>query len=416
MLDTAYKLTRKGIFLINPSKVGQSISLFQMLQGIIYDYIRTEFDCEPDWFRFCGYGQSESEDQRVKVQTAILHDGEGGATLEWALRIKVRDLIQRRRNWMIHISIRMESEEQATLYFAQLYYDHLVGCFSIVKAPVLGPTSLFFMLMQNPRITCKSGTFPLPAGAVPLDDTLIDDFLECVRDSKRQIPVLLITCADLLDPGEVAKQLAGNMIVCWLDDVNILRDINEALAPDVSIKWDSIQVLLPFSQEVNFHPAFLLSDISRMGGNQVVSLLHQAYCENFRADDRRAFVTVDSINQQRDRMAMSALQDRLSLLAAEVARYREQNTRLEAERDQLQKEYDFKVNRDLQAELTTYEVMLGESMAKMDTIKKEIASLTQRLYECMGKDFVAEKSSEACMSELQHSIFICFARLGARKQ
>ena len=34
----------------------------------------------------------------------------------------------------------------------------------------------------------------------------------------------------------------------------------------------------------------------------------------------------------------------------------------------------------------------------------------------MGKDFIPEESVEASISELQHAIFICFARLGARKQ
>ena len=351
----------------------------------------------------------------MRTQTAILHDKESGATLEWALRVKARDRIMRRRNWLVHIGIRMESENEATLYFAQFYYDHLAGSFSVVKAPVLPPSSLFFMLMQNPRIVCKAGSFPLPHGAVALDETLVDSFLDCVRDPQRQIPMLLITCPDLLSPSEVAKHLAGNVIVCWLDEENILRAINQALAPDIFIKWDSIQVLLPFSQEVNYHPAFPISDISRMGNGQMVSLLHQAYCESFRADDRRAFVTVDSINLQRDHKAMSALQERLVSLSAEAVRLRESNARLETEREQLQKEYDSLIDKNQQAELAAYEAMLNESIAQTDRLKMGIVSLTQRLYECMGKDFVPDGSGEACMSELQHAIFVSFARLGARK-
>lgn len=416
MLDTTYQLMRKGIFFIASSNITPSISLLEMLQGIIYEYVRSEFDYEPDWIRFCGYGQSESEDQRVKAQTAIMHDEESGTTLEWALRLKARDRVMRRRNWLIHIGIRIEPENQATLYFAQFYYDHLAGSFSIIKDPVIAPPSLFFMLMQNPRIICMSGSIPLPAGAVALDDTLIENFLACVRDPQRQIPVLLITCPDLFSPREVAKELTGNVIVCWLDNSDILRAINQALAPLINIKWDTAQVLLPFSQEANYHPAFSISDISRMGGGHIISLLYQAYCKNFRADDRRAFITVDSINLQRDRKTMSSLQERLLSLAAEAARLREHNAHLEVEREQLQKKYDSIIDKDQQAELATYEAMLNESLIQTEHLKREITSLTQRLYECMGKDFVPIENCEACISELQHSIFVCFARLGSRKQ
>ena len=182
-----YLLNQKAIFRIVKISTS-SDDLLELLQGLVFDYIRTDFSFEADWSRFCSGTIVESTDQLKRIQTAAFIEKD--KSTEWALMLRVRDSMLRRRNWIIQIGIRMTDPNHADLYFAQSYYDHLAGSFVQLDPPYVCAPSLFDTLHANARIQCLIGSFPLPADAIPLEEEFLDDFQKVVYDPERQLPIL----------------------------------------------------------------------------------------------------------------------------------------------------------------------------------------------------------------------------------
>lgn len=282
----------------------------------------------------------------------------------------------------------------------------MAGSFSTLKSPIIAPSSLLSALNHNPRILCCSGSFQLSPEAVAINEHNLQEVLSIICDSARELPVILITCPDLISPAAAEEMLLGNAIVCWLDDINLLDAINKEISPQVYVEWDSVQVLLPQMAEQSQHLCFSVAEISRLGSAKILSLLRQAYCESLRGEDRRSFVTVDDIFRQRDRQLARRLQTRLTDTVAEYNRLRSDTDTLRAENNQLHqqnKELSVKAHNQ---EISSYEALLSEAMGQYDRLRDGILALTQRLYGSLGQDFVPENKGEACLCDLEHAIFV----------
>lgn len=410
MLETTYRMTQKAIFHIS-LQPGLSIGLLEVIQGIVYDYVRKTYMFEADWPRFCTYGQEETNDQILRLQTAIYRDGDN--KIDWALRLKTRDRAQRRRNWLCNISVHMESANEATLFYAHMYSNHLAGSFADAKLPLITIPSLFASLLHHPRILCKSGNYPLPDKATALDDDFVNDFIALVCDPDRHIPVVLIMCPDLLSPSLTAQQMIGNAIIYWLDDFQLFQEIQAQLKTEIDLVWDTVQILLPMTSDGKppFHPVLTASDISRYGQEQTLAMLRQAYCTNLRSDERRSFVTLEELRQRRDRENIAALQNHVLALTEDTKALRSNNEMLVSELEALKKKYEEETDIKLKEDVVSLESMLTDSMNQYEAIKAGIQALIQQLYTCMGKDFTPSEVGEACLCELQRAIFVCFARL-----
>ena len=238
---------------------------------------------------------------------------------------------------------------------------------------------------------------------------------EAMLDSARELPVVLITCPDLVSPATAERMLIGNAIVCWVDDMNLLDSINAALSPQIYVEWDSIQIMLPQMAEQSQHLCFGVTEVSRLGGNRILSLLRQAYCESLRGDDRRAFVTVDDIFRQRDKQLSASLQKRLIDALAECNRLSADNTTLTAENCELRQQNATLSSKEQRQDISSYESLLSESMEQYDRLREGVLNLTQRLYGSIGQDFVPSESGEACLCDLERSIFINLAAKQGKK-
>lgn len=412
MLDINYQLNQKAIFRI--AKAPTCVDdLLELLQGVIYDYLRAAYAIEMEWPRFCGGGTFITEDQQKKLIT--VRRQEEGRHGEWALKLKFRDPMVRRRNWIMHIGIRMEDDRSASLYFAQLYSDHLAGSFAKFDAPYFCVPSLLTSLLCNQRFVCLMGTMPIPACAVELNENMINDFQQIIFDPKRHLPVVLISCPDLLNPDDAANFLLGNAAVFWSDDPVLFDQISETLFPAVDIRWDSIQVLLPILKQDMFHPSILATEFTRMGRQQAIHSLRQAYCASLRAEERREFVTADDIYNKRDRDAALALQEKLSQTLKELASTQNLNETLSKKLDSTRMEAERHASSDLQRDMETLEEMVTETSENYNRLKQNIDLLTSRLYACMGMDFSPDDAEEACISELERAISACFSRLRGKK-
>ena len=413
MLDVSYQMAHKAVFHVTLTTPASHINLMTMLQGIIYDYVRHEFSCVLEWPRFCGFYQMESPDKRVGLQTAYARERTDGEKTDWAVRIKSRDYAVKRRNWLTHIGVHVETPTEAIVYYAQLYHDHLAGSFSASKPIESEPPGFYTKLMSIKRLECRTGAFPIPSVAIPISMDIVEDFVKLARDPDRHIPLLLISCPDLMDPDVAARKFVGNLVVCWLDDMKLMNEINGKLAPDMYIEWDSVQVILPFDEkpQKQFHPSFMASDMTRLGSMHALNMLYRAFCTALRADDRRAFVSADSLFREKDRKAYQLLQERYQALMTEKNALTESNEHLLASLSSLQREFDKLKDDNLKQENSALEQLLGEAQAKREGIQSSIADLTQRLYTSMGKNFTPRTDGEGSLCELEHAIYVCFARL-----
>ena len=413
MLQPDYRMAQKAVFQITPQSE-LPCSLLEMLQGSVYDFIRQEFGFDPDWSRFCGFSQLESMDQRTKLQTAIYeYQGENGA-IHWALRLTTRDTHLRRRNWQVQVSVRVEAGCKATLSYVEMYHDHLAGSFAESKPPLVSIPSLFYSLLNNARLACKMGRSALPMDAIAVSAANVKEIAAMILDLERHIPVVMISCPDMLSPKEAARQLLANAVVCWLNDVRLFDELQMAVHREVQLDWDTVQVLMPLAvtEKKSFHPILTVSDITRFGHMQILSMLRQAYCVNLRSDERKRFMTVENIHQRRDRDNALALRASVVSQEEELKRLRAENERLKSDLDALQRKYDNETDEKLKEEISSLESMVNDVMSQNDSLKLGIQTITQQLYACMGKGFSSADTGEAFLDELQHAILVCFARLG----
>lgn len=407
MIESTFKLAQKAALRIRPAHNHHpSFQLLTFLQSIIYENIQKEYDLELNWERFCTYGQEESADQTRRIQTITLYDEAENRPTQWALKLSFRDRSVRRRKWQLHISVDMKDADTAVLYYALMYCDHMAGSFSVLKPPVIIPPSLLPSLNQNPRLLCCCGSYQLPYGAIAIDEQNIQTIAALLHDPEREIPVVLITCPDLVSPSRAEKMLFANAVVCWLDDMDMLEAVNSALSPQIYVEWDSIQVILPQIPEQSQHLRLRISDISRLGEDSVIALLRQAYCESLRGDDRRAFITVDDIFRQRDKQSSLCLQRRLTDIMEECNRLRTEIAAVKAENSSLRQQNDALSTDKCKQEISSYEALLSESMEQYDLLRNSILDLTQRLYGSLGQEFIPESKGEACLCDLEHAIMV----------
>ena len=60
-------------------------------------------------------------------------------------------------------------------------------------------------------------------------------------------------------------------------------------------------------------------------------------------------------------------------------------------------------------ELADCEALLNEALEQYDSLRSGVLNLTQRLYGSIGQSFVPDEKGEACLCDLERSIFVNLA-------
>ena len=411
-MDTTYRVTQKGVFNIHSQRKNGE-DLLTELQSIIYNYIRNRFSYQMDWQAFRSNGHEETGNRHFSIQTVICKGyGKDDDSTIWAMRIRFQDQNLYRRTWYLHVSVFTELPQKAKLYYAEMYCDYLAGSLTPLRAPYITTPGLFRSLIQSSSIMCKTGQCPLTAGAILIDDAVVQDVITLIRDTERSIPIILIMCPDLLNPQITASQMLGNAIICVLDDYRIFQVMQAELWNILHLKWDTVQIIMPFGKDNSYHPMFTASEVANLGQQYILTMFRQAYCENMRAVEKRSFITVDDILRWQEREKISQMLNRFSTIEKLNTSLKEENERITNELDLVKKQCTDESQAQLTTEYDQLEALLDESMEKYETLKQGIIELTQKLYSCMGKGFQPDYNEEACLCDLQHAIFVCFARLG----
>lgn len=417
MIDNTNIMTFKGTFRVSVDpQVPGEFNLLETLHGLAYEYLRTCYGFEPDYHCFRTYGKLSSENENVKVQTGSTREVDGQPfPFLWALRIRARDRFNRRRNWLTHVGIRQDDSRAASLYFAELYSDYSVGLFTDVIPPMTEAPPLFDALLHSRRLICLSGAHALTSYPWAITDDDLDVFLDLLLDPERKLPILLITCPDLVRPSLAYERTKGNLITCWLDDYPLFGALNSRLPPHLRMEWDSVRVFLPLAQEAQYQPTVTIQDVNRLGETAVVENLYRAFCTCLRNEDRYAFVTIDTIRDLLKERAIIALKEQNRERAAALERMKQENAELSARRAELSDQLKIAQAQLDRTDASEYEALLTEAMEETDRLKRGIDSLVARLYADPGAGLpLDEVESDTKLRDLYEALNYCVDRLRRR--
>ena len=331
----------------------------------------------------------------------------------WAVRVTTRDTNYGRRKWHYQWSIVHVSEDEIKLYYAKCYRDNLAGSIKLPPEPALTRDVLPDTLLFSSEVKCMCGRMPYPPEAVELRENTLRTLIEIILDKQRTMPVLLITCPDVLSPEFILDMVLGNMVVYWCEDPGWVGQLNSALPRELYTRWDTIRIIMPLSEGKAYHQTYSYEDIRTIGADSFVKGLHRAFCQSLRGKERHAFLTVEDVESCRNRGQLIELTNRCNSLKNDLdnttKRLAKQTEDLQSVKEQL---YEIQKSQDV----TEYEALLNTCISENDNLRRGISALSTRLYTTMGINFQPDENEPvALLQELSHAIYSALACAGSRK-
>lgn len=415
MLEIGNRLVNKLMMRIVRGNTAHSqLEVGDIVLGLLYRQIRDTFDVMMDWRAFSRGGSFASADSNVygvsmSAQTQDNH-------VLWAARLIVKDKGFTRRKWQYNWSIVQISEDEISLNYAKCYRDNMAGSIKEPAEPVLSRDTLLDALFFSSEIKCMCGNCSYPAEAVELRENTLPTLMASIQDEQRCLPVMLITCPDVIPPEYIVDMMLGNMIVYWCADPQQITKLNSALPRELFTQWDTVHIIMPLSDGRAFHQTYAYEEIRMIGVEDFVKGLHRAFCENIRGKERRAFLTVEDVESCRYRGQLIKLANQcdsqkvdLDEMAKRVAKQTDELESIQDRLETIQRNYSAK-------DVEEYEELLEACMKENDSLRRGISALSTRLYASMGKDFQPdEHESIALLQELSHAIYVSLTCVSSRK-
>ena len=413
MLETSNVLVNKLCMrIVRGDDTSGDLGVGDIVLGMLYKQIGQIFDIIFDWRTFLRGGSFITTDNRVKgnIQTAQTADER---TL-WAARLSVKDDSYQRRRWIYNMSIVQVTDDEIWFYYAKCFQDHMAGSLKPSREIPRSRDTVPIILFESPLIHCMTGQYSYPRAPIILDDDSIHDIINIILDSERPIPIMLITCPDVVSPETVFDLTIGNLIVACCDDSRLVMELNNMLPQSLYTQWDSIHILMPLSESRAFHPTYTYEDVRRMGIDSFMNGIRQAFCESLRSKEKHAFLTVEDVEKCRNRGRINQLVQTCEAQKAEMDEMRKRLVRQEDEiitgRAHLEE------MKGQSKELEEYEEMLDESMKEISNLRNGISELTTRLYSSIGTGFRPNgEESIAILQELSHAIYVAFSCAADKK-
>ena len=414
MLETSNILVNKLTLTIRKSSnVREQRSITDIVKALIYHQVCKCLETHIEWRSFIWGGSFSSSDNIINGIASSTNDADGHSV--WAANLYVKDRYMSRRRWKYYFGIQQHSDDELSLSYAKCYYDHMAGSINRPKPLHFNrdqiPDAFFF----DPSIQCMCGKQPYPCLALELNGTTLPDFVDSVQDVIRTEPIILITCADYITPELLMDQLMGNAVIYWCDDASMISRLNATLPEDMSTPWDCVHIFIPLSSHAVYHPIYTYDDIYRMGKQEFISGLIQAYCRSMHHDERKKFITIEDVNNIRNQVLISRLieqkqssEDRIAELTVQLR----QQSMIAQEANEALEHYKHNSNETTIAE---YEALLTDVMTEADNLKQGISALSEKLFSTMGIGFKPDDAPQiALFQELSQAIYSALACAASR--
>lgn len=410
MLEISQNLFHKlSLHIVRHPDSDTEIAIADLVKGVLCDQLSAALSASLPWHIFAKGGTISKDDGSANGRIASFSvDNEH----QWALSLRVRDPSYSRRRWIYYIGLR-EQDEAVRLYYAKCCYDHMAGSVSTPRSlPDARDTLLDALFYQN-HFQCLCGKYPFPVEAALLTHSTLPDFINYLQDESRSVPLILVTCPWRLSPQVLQDRMLGNAIIYWCEDSAVVMRMNSILPGSMYTAWDSVRVFVPLTGANVYHPIYTAEDIRTSGVQCFISGLCRAFCQSFRSEDVRSFVTIDDVFRTRDKYQLSVLQQQNLNFTSRIAE-------LERQCDELRAAHaaaaDSLAALQSRPDLAEYEALLGEMMQESESLKSGISDLAVRLYSCNDAIFKPDASERLPqLQELSHAIRIYLSAMTGKR-
>lgn len=184
-----------------------------------------------------------SENDIVKFKSKFFRSEED--LCFWAGKIIESQVSQNRyapREWVTEIGFQQIDKLTADISIV-IYYSDRPGYIGLCEPiPQSSTPRLIRMLIDEKRICCKVGAYPVSLNPIQLRPGDFLDFFGKVCDENRDISIVYLsprlceqennTVCTLIDPNVLAKNLGPNAIVYYANDLDFSREMTELCNPD----------------------------------------------------------------------------------------------------------------------------------------------------------------------------------------
>ena len=383
MLETSNILVNKMSLPIQKrEEIPAERELMGLTKSALYEAVCDYFHTHLDWKSFSNGGPLGNSESRVSGVSVMCSGEEHFA--QWALMMNIKDTAYSRRRWKYYLGLTQVDSQQISFFYAKCCYDHMSGSLSPAK-PIVAFEDLFARkLFFLPSIQFVCGNIPYPTNAIELNPDTYSSLVDQIKTAERILPIMLITCPDVIIPQKILGLMLGNVIVYWCTNAELIRNLNSDLPQTMYSPWDSIHIFMPSTLHNSFHPVYPYEEIQRMGVDNFIAGLRQAYCQSMRSEERKNFPTVETVNYRRSQLYAHML---YSQREEQRKRILELTAQISAQKEELQavkKQFFAYKQAHPTDQITEYESLLNESLSEIDLLRKGISDLTSQLFICMG--------------------------------
>lgn len=377
--------------------------LIRNIQYTILDHLCFETNLQMHCQTFLNHGFFATQDSRFKINTTSISDPATKTLEAWALRVQMFDPEHGRRTWNTHLGLVPDLENQLVkLHFAMYYYDHTAGMYGLLPPPKPGVPAMFRALLAHGEFAQILGDYVLPPDPIKLAKATSDMFLDLLFNPRRTVPLVVVTCPDSIHADTLADQLMGNAVVFSATSPISVNYVNKLLNNiDLAIPKGSVKVYRDAKNDTVLNRTHSQDDISSRGEAAFLNILRRAYCERFRSEDRRSFVSVDYIQDCIARRKLKEKDAAIESLTASAAAHERRCRELQEELE-LAQAY---LSRDLVGEIREHENLLSLCMKESDVTREQIISIAHGLYEgCAGNALLTSMPSCAEIAHLLEAL------------
>lgn len=244
-----------------------------------------------------------------------------GSVAEWALSVSWDEPIMQRRRWSFDIGVMVKASVHIEFSFLARYHDRLGGCLKLLRPPKHEIPQVLQSIMKHVELVCTSGGSSIPLESIELTMDHLQIFVDALENSQRRLPMILITCPEIIIPAGVMHRMRGNAIIYHTDNRPMVQELNKLLSPDAHVQYGGIQIFLPPSHPGNKYPRITHEEIGKLGGKAVVDILSQAYAENPTKRELGQCVTYDTIAAKHQEAATQRASVELKALKEKLLAY-----------------------------------------------------------------------------------------------
>ena len=328
MRTVSTKLHYKAQFHIG-SDEKRSEQTFDEVLALLYEYLANIAGSDYSFDQYKAQKGFVSENKNTRFKVALMPETPQSAMVLLAVKISEKDNRILRRTWETHINAELEKGSKSViLRYALFYKDYTYNSMTEFPPPELYTPLLVKNLAEDSLLQCRVGEYKLPYTAIPLTSQSANVFFDLLFDQKRELPIVVITCPDIVDADEVAEATIGNAIVFFSDDYFFLEEVNGTLPEKLKIAFDAIHTY-QIAKVGNTYSYIIQSKTLALYENRsIANVMRHAFCECMSNQQQYRFFTVDEIEE------MAEFQKSIAV-AKENDALTKQNKRLAKEVDEL---------------------------------------------------------------------------------